>query len=197
MTQVRVPTLGESVTEATVATWFKKVGDLVAVDEMLCELETDKVTVEVPSPISGILKEIISLEGSAVGIDALLAEIKESDLEVTATKEFDVKKNASAGLSLTSLAIAFTGIDFYLLSNNRNWCITPVTIACGNLAVFSGVALYIALPGEPTVQVLVASQAMAVGVQLGAIANVGRFVKKEEAKATELSDNFELSLNNP
>tara|TARA_B100001175_G_scaffold147971_1_gene125551 strand:- start:3013 stop:4224 length:1212 start_codon:yes stop_codon:yes gene_type:complete len=93
MTQVRVPTLGESVTEATVATWFKKVGDLVAVDEMLCELETDKVTVEVPSPISGILKEIISLEGSAVGIDALLAEIKESDLKVTETKEFDVKKN--------------------------------------------------------------------------------------------------------
>ena len=93
MTQVRVPTLGESVTEATVATWFKKVGDLVAVDEMLCELETDKVTVEVPSPISGTLKEIISLEGSAVGIDALLAEIKESDLKVTETKEFDVKKN--------------------------------------------------------------------------------------------------------
>lgn len=100
MTQVRVPTLGESVTEATVATWFKKVGDLVAVDEMLCELETDKVTVEVPSPISGILKEIISLEGSAVGIDALLAEIKESDLEVTATKEFDVKKNGHTNQEL-------------------------------------------------------------------------------------------------
>ena len=49
-TEVRVPTLGESVTEATVATWFKKPGDQVAVDDMLCELETDKVTVEVPSP---------------------------------------------------------------------------------------------------------------------------------------------------
>ena len=49
-TEVRVPTLGESVTEATVATWFKKPGDAVAADEMLCELETDKVTVEVPSP---------------------------------------------------------------------------------------------------------------------------------------------------
>lgn len=100
MTQVRVPTLGESVTEATVATWFKKVGDLVAVDEMLCELETDKVTVEVPSPISGILKEIISLEGSAVGIDALLAEIKESDLKVTETQEFDVKKNGHTNQEL-------------------------------------------------------------------------------------------------
>ena len=47
-TEIRVPTLGESVTEATVATWFKKPGDPVAADEMLCELETDKVTVEVP-----------------------------------------------------------------------------------------------------------------------------------------------------
>ena len=54
-TEVRVPTLGESVTEATVATWFKKPGDAVAVDEMLCELETDKVTVEVPSPAAGTL----------------------------------------------------------------------------------------------------------------------------------------------
>jgi len=52
-TEVRVPTLGESVTEATVATWFKKPGDAVKVDEMLCELETDKVTVEVPSPVAG------------------------------------------------------------------------------------------------------------------------------------------------
>ena len=51
--EVRVPTLGESVTEATVATWFKKPGDAVAVDEMLCELETDKVTVEVPAPGRG------------------------------------------------------------------------------------------------------------------------------------------------
>ena len=54
-TEVRVPALGESVTEATVATWFKKPGDSVAVDEMLCELETDKVTVEVPSPAAGVL----------------------------------------------------------------------------------------------------------------------------------------------
>ena len=48
MTEIKVPTLGESVTEATVATWFKSPGDTVAIDEMLCELETDKVTVEVP-----------------------------------------------------------------------------------------------------------------------------------------------------
>ncbi|MEX0279665.1 MAG: 2-oxoglutarate dehydrogenase complex dihydrolipoyllysine-residue succinyltransferase [Arenibacterium sp.] len=77
-TEVRVPTLGESVTEATVATWFKQPGDAVAVDEMLCELETDKVTVEVPSPAAGTLGEIVAAEGDTVGVDALLATIAEA-----------------------------------------------------------------------------------------------------------------------
>ena len=77
--EIRVPTLGESVTEATVATWFKKQGDLVAADEMLCELETDKVTVEVPSPMAGTLQDIIAEEGDTVGVDALLANISEGD----------------------------------------------------------------------------------------------------------------------
>ena len=72
-TEIRVPTLGESVTEATVATWFKKPGEAVAVDEMLCELETDKVTVEVPSPAAGTLADIVAGEGETVGVDALLA----------------------------------------------------------------------------------------------------------------------------
>jgi 2-oxoglutarate dehydrogenase E2 component (dihydrolipoamide succinyltransferase) len=77
-TEVRVPTLGESVTEATIATWFKKPGDLVAADEMLCELETDKVTVEVPAPVGGTLTEIIAAEGATVGVDALLAMITQA-----------------------------------------------------------------------------------------------------------------------
>jgi 2-oxoglutarate dehydrogenase E2 component (dihydrolipoamide succinyltransferase) len=77
--EIRVPTLGESVTEATVATWFKKPGDLVQSDEMLCELETDKVTVEVPSPISGKLQEIIIKEGQTVSVDALLAILSKED----------------------------------------------------------------------------------------------------------------------
>ena len=76
-TEVRVPTLGESVTEATVATWFKKPGDQVAVDDMLCELETDKVTVEVPSPVAGTLAEIVAAEGATVNAEALLAQINE------------------------------------------------------------------------------------------------------------------------
>ncbi|AXX99023.1 2-oxoglutarate dehydrogenase complex dihydrolipoyllysine-residue succinyltransferase [Profundibacter amoris] len=77
--EIRVPTLGESVTEATVATWFKKPGDAVAVDEMLCELETDKVTVEVPSPAAGVMAEIVAPEGATVGVDALLATLTEGE----------------------------------------------------------------------------------------------------------------------
>ena len=74
---VMVPTLGESVTEATVATWFKKVGDAVQQDEMLCELETDKVSVEVPAPASGVLAEILAPEGATVEASARLAIITE------------------------------------------------------------------------------------------------------------------------
>ncbi len=86
MAEVRVPTLGESVTEATVATWFKKVGDAVKVDEMLCELETDKVTVEVPATASGVLEEIVAKEGESVGLDALLATINEKAEAMPAQK---------------------------------------------------------------------------------------------------------------
>jgi len=72
-----VPALGESVSEATVSTWFKKPGDTVKQDEMLCELETDKVSVEVPSPVSGVLSEILASEGATVGANARLAIIAE------------------------------------------------------------------------------------------------------------------------
>ena len=78
-TEVRVPALGESVTEATVATWFKQPGEQVSVDEMLCELETDKVTVEVPSPAAGKLAEIVAAEGATVAPDALLATLSAAD----------------------------------------------------------------------------------------------------------------------
>ena len=74
-TEIRVPTLGESVSEATIAQWFKKPGDPIAIDEPLVELETDKVTVEVPAPAAGTLAEIVANEGDTVGVDALLANI--------------------------------------------------------------------------------------------------------------------------
>jgi 2-oxoglutarate dehydrogenase E2 component (dihydrolipoamide succinyltransferase) len=74
-TEIRVPTLGESVSEATVGTWFKKVGDAIKADEPIVELETDKVTIEVPAPASGTLSEIVAQAGETVGLGALLGQI--------------------------------------------------------------------------------------------------------------------------
>jgi 2-oxoglutarate dehydrogenase E2 component (dihydrolipoamide succinyltransferase) len=77
MAEIRVPTLGESVTEATIGKWFKHPGDPVAVDEPLVELETDKVTIEVPAPAAGTLSEISAKDGETVAVGALLGQIKE------------------------------------------------------------------------------------------------------------------------
>jgi len=86
MTDVMVPSLGESVSEATVSTWFKKVGDAVKQDEMLCELETDKVSVEVPSPVNGVLVEIIAPEGTTVAASARLAVVSEGAVAAAPVK---------------------------------------------------------------------------------------------------------------
>jgi len=77
MTEIRVPTLGESVTEATIGRWFKKPGEAVAVDEPLVELETDKVTIEVPAPAAGTLGEIVAKDGETVAVGALLGQISD------------------------------------------------------------------------------------------------------------------------
>src|SRR6202011_1447371 len=74
-TEIRVPTLGESVTEATIGRWFKQPGEAVAADEPVVELETDKVTVEVPAPASGVLAEIVAKDGETVSAGALLGQI--------------------------------------------------------------------------------------------------------------------------
>jgi 2-oxoglutarate dehydrogenase E2 component (dihydrolipoamide succinyltransferase) len=74
-TEIRVPTLGESVSEATIAKWFKKPGDAVKADEPLLELETDKVTLEVNAPSAGVLAEIIAKDGETVSPGALLGQI--------------------------------------------------------------------------------------------------------------------------
>jgi 2-oxoglutarate dehydrogenase E2 component (dihydrolipoamide succinyltransferase) len=74
-TEIRVPTLGESVSEATIGKWFKKAGDAVRADEALVELETDKVTLEVNAPAAGVLSEILVKEGESVGVGALLGHI--------------------------------------------------------------------------------------------------------------------------
>jgi 2-oxoglutarate dehydrogenase E2 component (dihydrolipoamide succinyltransferase) len=77
LAEIRVPTLGESVTEATIGRWFKQAGEAVSVDEPLVELETDKVTIEVPAPAAGVLAEIAAKDGETVGVGALLGSIKE------------------------------------------------------------------------------------------------------------------------
>jgi 2-oxoglutarate dehydrogenase E2 component (dihydrolipoamide succinyltransferase) len=78
-TEIRVPALGESITEATVGKWFKQAGDAVAADEPLVELETEKVTVEVPAPTSGVLSAIMVKEGDTVAVGSVLGAIGEGD----------------------------------------------------------------------------------------------------------------------
>ena len=111
MTDVRVPTLGESVTEATVATWFKQPGDSINIDEMLCELETDKVTVEVPSPVAGIMGEIIAQEGTVVSMDALLTTIGEGTTKKSNDKAKDTSKkgNEVGTISRTEINVPTLG----------------------------------------------------------------------------------------
>ncbi|MBL8591107.1 MAG: 2-oxoglutarate dehydrogenase complex dihydrolipoyllysine-residue succinyltransferase [Devosia sp.] len=83
-TDIRVPTLGESVTEATIGQWFKKVGDTVAADEPVVELETDKVTIEVPAPAAGVLETITANPGDTVNVGALIGAIAAAGTAVAA-----------------------------------------------------------------------------------------------------------------
>ena len=101
-TEIRVPTLGESVTEATIGKWFKKVGDAIAVDEPLVELETDKVTVEVPAAAAGTLGEIVAKEGETVGVGALLGSISPGGAAAPATKPQAVSQASSPDAASTS-----------------------------------------------------------------------------------------------
>ena len=94
--EVKVPTLGESVTEATVGEWLKQPGDAVAVDEPICSLETDKVAVEVPSPVNGILSEHAVAVGDTVEVGALLAHVEEGDAPAAKPK---AKEEAPAATS--------------------------------------------------------------------------------------------------
>jgi len=91
-TEIRVPTLGESVTEATVAQWYKKPGDRVEADEPLVELETDKVTVEVPAPSAGVLSEILVKDGETVEVGALLGQLDEGKGAAPAPKKEEPRK---------------------------------------------------------------------------------------------------------
>ncbi|MBI1365296.1 MAG: 2-oxoglutarate dehydrogenase complex dihydrolipoyllysine-residue succinyltransferase [Alphaproteobacteria bacterium] len=95
-TEIRVPTLGESVTEATIARWLKKEGDTVTADEPLVELETDKVSVEVPAPSAGVLSEIAAREGDTVEVNALLGMIGAAGAKSAAKSAAPAPKAARA-----------------------------------------------------------------------------------------------------
>src|SRR5450631_842352 len=97
MVDIRVPTLGESVTEATIGKWVKQPGEAVAVDEPLVELETDKVTIEVPAPAAGVLSEINAKDGETVGVGAVLGQITDGAKGAKASP-----KPASAGIAKES-----------------------------------------------------------------------------------------------
>ena len=95
-TEIRVPTLGESVTEATIGQWYKKVGDSVAADEPLVELETDKVTIEVPAPAGGVLEAIAAQPGETVDVGALLGAIAAGSGAAAAAPQAEAKTAAPA-----------------------------------------------------------------------------------------------------
>ncbi|MEA2858018.1 MAG: hypothetical protein QOC72_57 [Methylobacteriaceae bacterium] len=95
-TEIRVPTLGESVTEATIGKWFKKAGDAVKADEPLVELETDKVTLEVNAPAAGVLAEITAKDGETVTPGALLGQISEGGAGAAASPKSEAKAKAAA-----------------------------------------------------------------------------------------------------
>jgi len=77
-TEVKVPALGESITEGTLAQWLKKPGEAVAADEPIATLETDKVSVDVPSPVAGVLTETLANEGDTVAVGGLIARVDEN-----------------------------------------------------------------------------------------------------------------------
>ncbi|AVA23270.1 MULTISPECIES: 2-oxoglutarate dehydrogenase complex dihydrolipoyllysine-residue succinyltransferase [unclassified Rhizobium] len=105
-TEIRVPTLGESVSEATVGTWFKKVGDAIKADEPLLELETDKVTIEVPAPSAGTLSEIVAQAGETVGLGALLGQISAGNGAAVAPAQAAAPTAAAAPAPVAAAPVA-------------------------------------------------------------------------------------------
>ncbi|MEM6374327.1 MAG: 2-oxoglutarate dehydrogenase complex dihydrolipoyllysine-residue succinyltransferase, partial [Pseudomonadota bacterium] len=140
---VMVPTLGESVTEATVSTWFKAVGDSVAQDEMLCELETDKVSVEVPSPAAGVLAEIVAPEGTTVDASAKLAVISSSGAVAAApaaaapapaathkdVEDAPAAKKAMAEAGISPDAVSGTGRDGRVMKDDVAKAVAAASVA--------------------------------------------------------------------
>jgi 2-oxoglutarate dehydrogenase E2 component (dihydrolipoamide succinyltransferase) len=122
--EIRVPTLGESVTEATIAKWFKKEGDSVRADEPLVELETDKVTVEVPAPASGKLEKINVVAGTTVTIGALLGSIAEGAAGAEAPKAAAPVAAAPAPAKAAEIPMS-PAVRKAVVENNLNFAEIP------------------------------------------------------------------------
>jgi 2-oxoglutarate dehydrogenase E2 component (dihydrolipoamide succinyltransferase) len=116
---IRVPTLGESVTEATIAKWFKKEGDAVKADEPLVELETDKVTVEVPAPFSGRLEKINAPAGTTIAVGALLGSIAEGAAGTNPTA-VAAPKPAAVAAPVAAEATLSPAVRKAVVENNLN-----------------------------------------------------------------------------
>ena len=106
--EIKVPVLGESVVEATVAKWMKGAGEAVAVDEPIVELETDKVTLEVPSPVNGVLSDIVASEGATVEVDALLGMVEEGAAATSKPASTPASSPASKPAAIAPEAAAST-----------------------------------------------------------------------------------------
>ena len=134
-TDIRVPTLGESVSEATIGKWFKKPGDAVKADEPLVELETDKVTLEVNAPSAGVLAEIVAKDGETVGVGALLGSISAAGASpAPAAKEPPAKEAPKAAPAAAAQAPAVAAPASRTLPAD-----TPVAPSVQRLATESGV----------------------------------------------------------
>jgi 2-oxoglutarate dehydrogenase E2 component (dihydrolipoamide succinyltransferase) len=127
--EITVPDLGESITEATVAKWFKKVGDPIAADEPLLELETDKVTLEVPAPSAGVLQEILVADGTNVGVGAILGSISEGVVQAAPA----ATKPAPAPVAAPVAPALSPAVRKLIDDNNLDPAAIPATGAGGRL----------------------------------------------------------------
>ena len=106
--KILVPVLGESITEATVAKWLKNQGETVQVDEPIVELETDKVNLEVPSPVNGVLGEILAKNGEIVEVGAILGSISGNGIKPKTSKPQDTLATLAGEKKLISSMLLFT-----------------------------------------------------------------------------------------
>ena len=119
-TDVKVPTLGESITEATIGQWLKKPGDTVALDEPIASLETDKVSVEVPSPVAGTLAEQLFGEGDTVEVGAIIARVGEGGAAAATPTPAPAAEPTPAAAPAEQAASATTNfIQLYRLRSRR------------------------------------------------------------------------------